>query len=281
MNLKAIAPISGPHNGWGTLSRQKDGINISFFFFFPPDYYETLSVLFSPKASLLKKSLSPAEKKHNRRIWQPLIHNQFIAHKEEKERERKKKVSAPCKAANGSQTAPLENYYHSLPHPPEKLFLISTESKRRLGVIKWIMVWRNCRLGWETSPYGFLSNYKGRSRTEIAPSFHPQPRRSLDEAAVSLDLTSPSTWEPGERERESPGVCFHARAPLFFFLCSIHIYIVPGKVRLGFSRDEKKKEGTIHYVIELVWIHGPGIRGNWQSWGNVWPWLEERRQGYI
>ncbi len=34
MNLNLIAPISGLHNGWRILGRQKDGINISYFYYY-------------------------------------------------------------------------------------------------------------------------------------------------------------------------------------------------------------------------------------------------------
>lgn len=155
--------------------------------------------------------------------------------------------------------SPLENYYHSLPHPPEKLFLISTESKRRHGVIKWIMVRRNCRLGWETSPYGFLSNYKGEADRNSSFLSSPASAKSGWSSCkpglnLAIDLRARR-----ERERESARECVSMLGPAF---CSIHIYTVPGKVQLGISEDEKK-EGTIHYVIEFMWIHGPGIRGNW------------------
>lgn len=146
-------------------------------------------VYFYPKSSLLNHSVTE-RKRHNWRIWQPLIYNQFIAHKGEKK--------VLLTAVNGSQTvSKLLSFPTS---PPEKLFLILTESKRRLWVIKWIMVRWNCRLGWETSLYGFRSNYKG-ELDRNSSSFHPQPWCSLDEAAVSLDLAPRSTREPRDRAK--------------------------------------------------------------------------------
>lgn len=149
------------------------------------------------------------------------------------------------RAANGSQT---DSKLLSFPtSPPEKLFLIPTESKRRLWVIKWIMVRQNCRLGWETSPYGFLSNYKGEPDRNSS-SFHPQPWCSLDEAAVILDLTPPSTWEPGEREGESAKSLFPSSD---YFTRSIFIAFL-GKVWSGFS--EMRKRG--YKYIVYCWING-------------------------
>lgn len=107
------------------------------------------------------------------------------------------------------------------------------------------MARQNCRLGWETTSCGFLSNYKGElDRNRV--SFHPQPWCSLDEAAVSLDLASRSTCELRDGGQEFISKQFISSALLHPYLC----YFL-GNVCSGFGEMRKRIHKTLDY-----WING-------------------------
>lgn len=108
-----------------------------------------------------------AEKRNNRHIWQPLIYNQLIAQEGEKRSVarrrqwgRRKKKTLKITIIPHLFFRKRGLFYLSL-SVSVFFFLISTESERRFGVIKWIRALQNCRLAWETLLHGFLPNYKG------------------------------------------------------------------------------------------------------------------------